>query len=49
MGADGEQRWGVLLLDPVTTPVFSAAAGVADLLDQGISRKRPWNGVLDCR
>ncbi|KAK2079353.1 hypothetical protein QBZ16_003044 [Prototheca wickerhamii] len=37
VGADGEQRWGVLLLDPVTTPVFSAAAGVADLLDHGIS------------
>lgn len=37
VGNDGETRWGVLLLDPVTTHVFSAAAGVSDLLDYGIS------------
>ncbi|KAL6778992.1 SEC1 [Auxenochlorella protothecoides x Auxenochlorella symbiontica] len=36
-GNDGVKRWAVLLLDPVTTRVFSSAAGIADLLDYGVS------------
>jgi syntaxin-binding protein 1 len=36
-GVKREGEWGVLLLDAVTTQVVSSVAGVADVLDYGIS------------
>jgi hypothetical protein len=32
--------WSVLVLDPTTTKVLSNVAGVADIMDYGVSRER---------